>query len=150
MGRWSEWAYWDPRLIRRNEKLWKAGTYRIRLLHIGHACPINRFRGMDRDGILYIGQGASLWTRIREFNKTATAAEGSITHSGGRMFWAQPKSLKGTSLQYQYHLVNNGKAGAVRDEADLLLTYFKVFGELPPLNSSASSYFWKQMGVVTA
>lgn len=136
----SEWSVW--RDIKEFSDLGKCcGVYKIRLTdQAGYPSAIGRFLDHDQDGLLAIGQSVNLARRIKEF-RDAYAGKRFLQHSvGDRLFLVricQHTSLKLSNVGVQVAVMKlENKAVAQAAEENLLKTYFKGFGELPPLNSN--------------
>jgi len=136
----SEWSVW--RDIKDFGDLGKCcGVYKLRLTdQAGYPSAIGRFLGHDQDGLLAIGQSVNLARRIKEF-RDAYAGKRFLQHSvGDRLFLVricQHTSLKLSNVRVQVAVMKlENKAVAQAAEENLLKTYFKGFGELPPLNGN--------------
>jgi hypothetical protein len=143
MSNWSKWR--DISSINNfTKELSKVpGVYKIRLSDsAGRSHPIGRLLGIDKKGVLAIGESANLARRIKEFYK-AYIGDKFMRHSvGDRLFlvWVCQYSHFKTTYQnnskVQFIVMKlNNKTEAETEEERLLKEYFKTYGELPPLNS---------------
>jgi hypothetical protein len=115
------------------------GVYKIRIVDAnGAPVIIGRFLGSDKDGILAIGESKNIAHRLRQFYRAVNGKE--FKHSVANRFFLirYIQSLRGCTfsngvLEYTAYKLEN-KAKARSEEERLLKTYFKIFGELPPLN----------------
>lgn len=95
---WSEWKNLKKLSERVGRRTFvgvpeKPGIYVIRWLKNGKPAIINRFKGKDKRGILYIGSSTNLKTRIKTFWKAATKdkpGKEKESHSGGEHFFLLP------------------------------------------------------------
>ena len=139
----EEWSNW--------KEIWRIddiavlfkcpGVYKIRLTNEpDNATKIPRFLGVDEEGLLAIGESRNLSRRIRQFYRAYSGQ--SFAHSvAERLFTLLSKiinsnsTLKNSRIEFSCMKLKD-KAEAQIYEERLLKTYFKKFGELPPLNSS--------------
>lgn len=139
MAEWSKWQ--DIWWIDDFADLYKwPGVYKIRLIdYQGQPVRIGRLLGVDTDGLLAIGESVNVARRIREFYR---AYEGqSFRHYvAERMFLIRFKTAFGKKIfkdcKIQFTCMRlKDKAEVKKYEERFLKSYFKTFGELPPLNS---------------
>ena len=140
MGDWSSWKE-ISRIDEVAVRFRCPGVYKIRLADQQEkAMPIPRFLGADKEGLLAIGESKNLSRRIRQFYRAYSGQ--SFRHSvAERLFlllfkWINSGSTVKTSRLEFSCMKLRDKAEAQTAEEMLLKTYFKKFGELPPLNSS--------------
>jgi hypothetical protein len=116
------------------------GVYVIRLIDApsGRPIPIGRFLGIDESGILLIGVSNDLGGRL--YNFYYSYLEDRRTHSEGRrlhlvrMLTKFEEIYPEASMQFSVKRIPD-KEQAKHEEERLLKSYFKRFGELPPLNT---------------
>jgi len=140
MGKWSNWK--EIRRIDDVAVLFKCpGVYRIRLTDQQEkAMKISRFLGVDKEGLLAIGESKNVSRRIRQFYRAYSGQ--SFAHSVAERLFVllfkrvnSESMLKNSRLEFSCMKLKD-KAEAQIHEERSLKTYFKEFGELPPLNSS--------------
>lgn len=139
MADWSEWkdlylidVHWTP-------YQWP-GVYEIRLAdQKGQPIGLSRFLDVDVEGLLVIGESANVATRLRDYYRASKG--GASAHSEAERMYLiglktsfQKSVYKGSKVQFRWMRLKD-KAEAETYEERLLKTYFKRFGELPPLNS---------------
>lgn len=119
---------------------WVPGVYAIRLINASNEKPIaiGRFLGKDEGGILQIGRSKHLGKRLLDFFHSCY--EGAHSHSEGarlcliRVLTQFEEHIYPEScLQYNMKWTSDIEH-AGQEEERLLKSYFKWFGELPPLN----------------
>jgi len=112
------------------------GIYRLYAIgKSGKPICIQRFGGVDKNGLLYIGQTSKQTLRKRIYNLLAASREiGKTTnHSGGKKYKTNPviqKTLQEHFLYFDFEICQT----PLSREADLLKEYSLEFGEYPPLN----------------
>jgi len=132
----------DWRLFRVNEDYFSkreygfCGVYRIFALAVERdprkPSVLNRLRGQDSSGTLYIGRSASLQERLNKFQRTLFSGESS--HGAASMLkrvdvFGIPSTKLGIALMFTPECI-------ARVERDLLDAYIYSFGDTPPLNYS--------------
>ncbi len=132
------------------------GIYKIRITNKSKkVIQIKRVRGIDKEGIVYIGRAKpslTLARRIREFEAVADELH-SAFHSGAITFFLMRETLlrykhhKGVNLQYKVLRIDVKNVGSnidkieklkeeiEKEEKQELSKYFSIFCELPPCNS---------------
>jgi hypothetical protein len=101
---------------------------------------IHRAVGINDEGILTIGKTSSLRSRLRQFTKSAGAADADV---GGHMagwrfsYHKMNQHFPYSKLQVCWRLFETSDQAA-DEEARLLAAYIKQHMEQPPLNYSAS------------
>jgi hypothetical protein len=113
------------------------GVYKIFAYNnLNQPIPINRFGGIDKNGLLYIGQTykQGLPIRIGNFLRVSGAHYKSNNHSGALKYKKNKKVQdvlgRGHKLFYSFEICLNPK----NRENELLNSYAIEFGEYPPLN----------------
>ena len=97
---------------------------------------IGRLIGIDEKGVLYIGKSSNLSLRIRQL-KNDLAGE-SKNHTIGRKF-DESKKLRDfipvncIIVEYKEYPISE----LSKQENKLIDSYFKKYGEVPPLNSNS-------------
>jgi len=135
MSGWSEWTD-----IKQNANHGGCGVYKIRLAYSkGPPIEIHRFLDNDRDGILLIGSSEDIERRIKYFRG---AMEGKrYAHAEGqrlnliKIYTNFMERYKNSRLQYSFKKLQNKEEVQVEEER-LLKCYFKIYGEVPPLNNN--------------
>jgi len=114
-----------------------AGVYRIRVFTSnGRPQPIQRFAGLDPDGILHIGKSNDLGRRIRTFRQ-ATEGLKAMHHAGREFyFWQFVKHVPYQLLQYDYHIASSERE-ALKLERLLHEEYRRKFLDRPPLDGTS-------------
>lgn len=111
----------------------KIGVYQIWACDSNcNPITINRFCGIDNNGLLYIGCTIkqNLRKRLNQFYSSTIKAN---THAGGIKYQKRKKIkkiLKKDSLWFNFIITKNPK----EKETELLIKYINKFGEHPPLN----------------
>lgn len=140
MEKWSNWK--EISRIDDVAALFKCpGVYKIRLAdQQENAIKVPRFLGVDKEGLLAVGESDNLSRRIRQFYRAYSGQ--SFAHSvAERLFVLLFKrvnsnsTMKNSRLEFSCMKLKDKAEAQIREET-LLKTYFKKFGELPPLNSS--------------
>lgn len=118
------------------------GVYAIRLIDAasGKPIPIGRFLGIDRNGILLIGVSNDLGKRLHDFyhsylEDARTHSEGRRLHLVSMMSKFEEEIYPESSMQFHVKRIPDEEQ-AKHEEERLLKSYFKRFGELPPLNAT--------------
>lgn len=131
------WTGWSPI----DDSCPHAGpaVYEIRLVDPASGpAQLNRFLGTDPSGILCIGETGELERRRKQFvaawRKGGKHSEGNLlhlleAHSPFLRFFPSPR------LEMRYAAVST-KEEAKGQEEKRLKAYVKIYGEVPPLNSS--------------
>jgi hypothetical protein len=132
MARWRKWraieeVYYDLDLLD------KEGLYQIRMVDRNNVpISIPRIKGIDTEGILYMGKSVRLRPRIEAFWRGS--------HSGGGFYYRAYRRLrkykpyKEHSLQCRVMAITESDTTA--KERSMLQRYFRRFCELPPFNST--------------
>ena len=143
----SNWNKWQDISLAKNlagELRKIPGVYKIRLSDsAGQPIPIGRLLGIDKEGVLAIGESTNLARRIKEFYKAYTAERFGRHSVGDRLFlvlmcqYSRFKTNYQNNSRLQLQVTKlSSKADAQAEEERLLKKYFKMHGELPPLNSN--------------
>jgi hypothetical protein len=150
---WSDWQDIEQARI---EQRGRHGIYQIQIVNEdGIPFLIGRIKGVDKKGIMYIGEAGpsrSLAKRIGEFRGAIEFNQS--PHSGGetcllvRLDLTQSNpTYKGCKFRYRVMHIYADEISTVvsketlknkieEEESKALADYFYEFGELPPCNSS--------------
>ena len=115
----------------------RPGVYRIRAFtKQGKPRCISRAGGVDREGILHIGEAKNLEARIQMFMRAAT--KGKAAHHAGREFfeWHFERLFPRENLRVDF-IETRTKEQAQRLERALHVEYRKEFLDRPPLDSTS-------------
>ncbi|MGQ0829409.1 MAG: hypothetical protein ACT4ON_13555 [Bacteroidota bacterium] len=127
----SDPDFWEQIHARHNIK---GGVYKIIAVKDGQRVPINRFLGIDKEGILYIGKATSYINRVISLKTSISPEYRGKGHICGRRYKSNEKIAEYFSYDNLFiDLIQSETPEA--DEDTLLKTYFKEFGEAPPLNA---------------
>lgn len=130
---WSKWEF-----FKNLNKLPEISViYQIRCVDSNlKPISIHRLGGIDKDGILDIGNSVNLRVRMTDFWGAAGKGKISYSHQAGVIFTKRNyrKIFLVESLQFRY-LRQKDKFSAREAEKRELKKYIKRFFELPPLNS---------------
>lgn len=118
----------------------KPGAYKIRICKSKcKPIKINRFIGVDKDGIIDIGQSKDLRNRLRTFKKCVETHDYGGHMAGWRFNYLKlSQKLKFPILEFTYKKCNSKKQ-AYEQEHKWMKEYVHEHKELPPLNYS---YNW--------
>jgi len=110
-----------------------AGVYKIFWIIDSKPVLINRLRGSDKTGILYIGKSIAFSQRLGDI-KSSIIYNNLKHHFGIKYYKLDILSsiIRMEDLFISHHEHNNPR----EKEEKLLIEYIKEFGELPPLNSN--------------
>ena len=144
MSNWNKWQDISSVKNLAGELSKVPGVYKIRLSDsAGRPIPIGRLLGIDKKGVLAIGESANLARRIKEFYKAYTAEKFGHHSVGDRLFLVMMCQYSRFKTNYQNNsglqlrvMKLSSKADAQAKEERLLKNYFKAHGELPPLNNN--------------
>lgn len=112
------------------------GVYKLYAIGINNTpIPIQRFGGIDNQGILYIGRTTKQTLKKRIYNLLATSRTLSRTtnHSGGLKYRKNP-IIQETLVDHQLYFYCETCEDPKSREAELLKEYSQLYGEYPPLN----------------
>jgi hypothetical protein len=118
------------------------GVYSVRLIDAPSEAPIpiGRFLRADETGTILIGVSDDLGDRLSKFYHSYL--EDARTHSEGRRFHLvrmlckfEEEMYPNASMQFRVKRIPDVEQAKYEEER-LLKSYFKRFGELPPLNSA--------------
>jgi hypothetical protein len=120
----------------------KPGVYIIRWIKDGKPTKIGRLKGIDPQGILYIGSTKNLKRRISTLIKSLenkNIKHGRINHTMVKsyIFFSLSNIIKISELEITWIELDNTEE-AQAQELSALKYYGDKFGELPPLNLKAS------------
>ena len=130
---WSRW-----KSIHDGSEHTRPAIYKIRAMKNGHPLTIQRFLDTDIHGLLCVGQTEKMERRRRQFDSGVRIGKG---HSEAKLLYLLErcarlkKRLPGLVIKYSFQKKRT-KAAAQNGEKEILRSYFKRFGEVPPLNSS--------------
>ena len=131
---WSDWQSVYDRTEYRD-----AAVYKVRIINArGEPFKIGRLFRTDSEGILNIGQTSSMEQRRRQ---SVTGIQEANGHSSMNLIYYLSTHTEFKQLfnehQIQFSFLKcKDKQEAVEKEYDLIKTYFKKYGEVPPLNSA--------------
>ena len=137
MSKWNEWVD-----LEKNASYKGCGVYKIRLADSkDYPIGIPRFLDKDKDGILQIGRSIDTKRRIKCF-RSAMEGKG-CTHAEGKRFNLIKKytnfnfigRYNDCKIQYSFKKLRN-EDETKKEEERLLKCYFKMYGEVPPLNNN--------------
>lgn len=140
----EDWRSWDHiGYIDESKILYSfGGVYAIRLIDAAseRPIPIGRFLRIDESGTLLIGVSGDLGGRLYKFyhsylEDTRTHSEGRRLHLVSMMSKFEEEIYPESSMQFRVKRIPD-KEQAEYEEERLLKSYFKRFGELPPLNAT--------------
>jgi hypothetical protein len=124
-------TFWDD--INRDFKN-GGGIYKLFSKREGKIQPIHRFLGQDHNGTLYIGKAISYLDRVIGLKKTLDPTYKSSPHICGRRYNKNERIR--AAFPYESLFIQLTGSDKPEDlEKELLLEYFSVFGEVPPLNA---------------
>lgn len=131
--RWTPWKNVERPADHRGP-----AVYRIRLARRRRALAVARFLDTDASGLLALGSTADMEARRRDFltglRRCSRNPEGSLLHL------IEVHSLfhqKYRGCEYEYSFCKTATRFDARvAERKLHKTYFKTFGEVPPMNAA--------------
>lgn len=138
-----KWQCFSEDNLKNNPDL--SGIYKIRIKNN----PIDRLLGQDKQGILAIGKSNDLKKRLKQFYKGFTEGK---SHSEGKTLhlimknnpkWGEEIIDK---LEFTY-TVTKTEEEAIKLEEKEIKTYFKKFGEVPPLNSAIPGKYQSSISI---
>lgn len=112
----------------------KGGVYKLIAVKDNNRVPINRFLGIDNEGILYIGKATSYIDRVIKLKTSISPEYGGKGHICGRRY----KSNENIAKIFPFdilHLELHHTESPSELEDKYLKEYFNKFGEAPPLNA---------------
>lgn len=136
--RWADWSFFSSENIARVTE--GAGAYALGM----RRRPISRMLGTDAAGVLDVGEGGELRSRLQQL-LACVSTPGTTGHMAGwrlgtiglmAKLGVSPRDLRFTWCPA------NSKDEAYRLEGTLLRYYFTAFGELPPLNYKFNWAVW--------
>jgi len=114
----------------------RPGVYRVRAYKDDKPQHILRYGGVDRLGILHIGESNNLAVRIRTFRQATEGLKASH-HAGCEFYeWRFYRRVLARVLRYDYYLTRT-KEGAIKLEALLHRKYRLRFLDRPPLDGTS-------------
>jgi hypothetical protein len=110
------------------------GVYKIIAARDGMRIPVNRFLGVDSEGVLYIGKATSFLDRVIDLKKSISPDYNGTAHICGRRYKSNPNIA--VSFPYDIlHIEFIQSDHPEKLERELLTEYAKQYGEVPPLNA---------------
>ena len=133
----NDWTKWLDLDVTANYQ--GSAVYKVRLIDVnGNCCQLPRLLRADKEGIMCIGQTSNMKQRKGQF---LSAINGAYGHSSMNLVYYLnrytdfPNKFKDAKFQYSFC-----KCSSVDEskncESTLMKSYFKKFGEVPPLTSS--------------
>jgi hypothetical protein len=126
-------SFWD--LINRQFDM-KGGVYVLVCKEpagVGHI-PVQRFLGIDKQGVLYIGKADCFFDRVIALKKSISPEYKSSSHECGIRYKANPKIQE--LFPFENLLIGLKEDEDPRAlELKMLENYVSRFGEVPPLNA---------------
>jgi len=110
------------------------GVYKIIAIRNGLRQPINRFLGIDKNGVLYIGKATSFIDRVIDLKKSISPDYNGKAHICGRRYKSNPNIAK----LFPYNILFRGLIPSNTPELlerKIIAEYSGKFGEVPPLNA---------------
>jgi len=145
---WSQWiSFYD---IDKYHVPQKSGVYKIRYFNknINKPHQIQRLYGIDKEGILSIGESGNLFNRMWTFYEAIQPLKKQLNHAAAWYYvsFKYNRVFKKRYLQFSYMITQNKKE-AERKEFILLAEYRNIFLDLPPLNNNPGKYpyDWKKI-----
>jgi len=129
------------------------GQYQVRLSKDGKSAHIKRKKGVDKEGLLYWGEGGVLSDRFADLVWSLVNPKSRPRHSAAKKYLQSPKSRKKYPIsriqvrclqdklpikcdqQNDVWKDEEGKNRAMVGERSGLRSYKEKFGEYPPLNA---------------
>jgi len=109
------------------------GIYKVIAICDQKRVPINRFLGIDPDGVLYIGMGLS-YRRIAALKKSISPDYKGKQHICGRRYKSNPNIAK--VFPYETLFIEAVYSHNPKElEQTIIETYRSKYGEVPPLNA---------------
>ena len=131
---WTEWLDIDASSEHKSP-----AVYKVRLIDAnGKCCQLPRLLRADEEGIMCIGQTSNMERRRKQF---LTAMNKGYGHSSMNLvFYLDAytdfqNKFKNAKFQYSFCRCSSVVKGKDYESA-LVKSYFKKFGEVPPLSSS--------------
>jgi hypothetical protein len=130
----KSWSSWKP--LKVSCQNYGAASYNLRLMTPTGPLAIARFLGVDKRGLLTIGETGNMEKRrtdfVRAIEKCTGHSEGNLLHL--ILLHSQIKKLHPEhALQYRF-LAEADKAAAKFSEEQMIKSYIRKYGEPPPLN----------------
>ena len=113
------------------------GIYKIYAKVDNTIIPIQRFGGVDRSGILYIGttDKQNLRKRLTQFRLSSDCNMNTTNHSGALKYKKRPIICQVLGLNHKLYFSYTESETPKQLENQLLQGYAEKFGEYPPLNT---------------
>jgi hypothetical protein len=133
-NRWTDWFNIDAKCNYHGP-----AVYKVRLICVnGNRCQLERLLKADQEGIICIGNTSNMEQRRKKFLSGVNRATG---HSEMNLIYYLKaytnfsNKFKDSYFQYSFRECSN-VTESKKEEEKLIKSYFKEFGEVPPLNSA--------------
>ncbi len=131
---WTDWLNIDGKCNYQDP-----AVYKVRLIGAsGNRCQLNRLLKADKEGIMCIGSTGNMKQRRQKFlsgvNRAKDHSEMNLVYYL-KAYTNFPNRFKDTNFQYSICECSD-VAESKKEEEKLIKSYFKEFGEVPPLNSA--------------
>lgn len=133
-NRWMDWFNINGKCNHQGP-----AVYKVRLIGVnGNRCQLERLLKADQEGIMCIGNTSNMEQRRKQFLSGVSRATG---HSEMNLicylkaYTNFPNRFKDTNFQYSFCECSDVTESR-KEEEKLIKSYFKEFGEVPPLNSA--------------
>lgn len=132
ISKWKGWTDWEPL----DGLDFRTVTTGPGVYVIAANKPLSRVVGVDRTGILDIGEAGWLRSRLRMFYRSASGNK-KVNHSAGRhyLLFKLDRHIPFRTLRVRWTELKT-KAEAKHMEGKLQREYIKHHCELPPLNAN--------------
>lgn len=132
ISKWKGWTDWEPL----DGLDFTTVTTDPGVYVIAANKPLSRVVGVNRTGILYIGEAGGLRNRLRMFYRRASGCK-EAAHSAGRRYllFKLDRHISFHTLRVRWTKLKT-KAEAKHMEGKLQREYIKHHCELPPLNAN--------------
>ena len=134
----NDWTDWLDIEVSANFR--KPAVYKVRLIDSdGNRCKLARLLKVDKEGTMCIGHTGDMEQRRKQFLTALKKAYGHSSMNLVYYLWKYSSIFreKFKSAKFQYSFCRCSSVYKAKNcESDLIKSYFKKFGEVPPLNSS--------------
>ena len=127
---WTEWALIENQDFTQIPTT--SGVYEIGASINGQPQPINRAKGVDKNGLLYIGKAVSIRKRIRNFWRHVLTEGNQHTAAETYIFYQFNTKFLKESLQVRWLVLPKGMQSDF--EKKLIEEYLEQYLDSPPLN----------------
>lgn len=133
-NKWTDWLNIDAKCNYQGP-----AVYKVRLIGTsGNRCQLNRLLKEDKEGIMCIGNTGNMKQRRQKLlsgvNRAKDHSEMNLVYYL-KAYTNFPNRFKDTNFQYSICECSD-VAQSKKEEEKLIKSYFKEFGEVPPLNSA--------------